>query len=608
MIVESITINNFKSIGNECNTIIVEPNITALIGKNESGKSNILEALSYINFLSRMRHMSDKNFINRDMSFDEKEMSYVVNLVDKRNNKTCINIKANSINVEGYLFNAFTKEVFPKLKELVSFLDTNPFNFRSYDYDEFIKQKKILSKESLDTYELNEAFVYFNNKFLNSSLDDENINIFTSCYEQWKKIIDRLPVFFIRNEKRVLSNQYDAELVKSEYNRSDSLLKDFLECIHITKEVFLECIAANTDFARSKQSTINKNIDKYINLPFNQFYHEEKVKLSINFTSGRAYFEVESNDNISISLNERSNGLRWYLNLFIDIISHDLENKNVIFLFDEPGISLHINAQKEILKLFNDLSSKSNQIIYSTHLPSMLSLSDNGIHRIRAIEKDENGISKIYKTAYDFRISKSNIDDTISPLLEALGTNMNNTFIFSKDKINVICEGMSDYIYLSELLKKTTYENEIVFIPSVGANQISNIFCILTGWKLPVIALFDFDREGINNGEGKFKKELDLELNKDYLYIKEIVGKEIELKEYIQTPYRIEEFIGNDMINNFKHEQKVNNEISKVLLAKLMMDSMKDGSFKIDDDLLDRAKLLFERIIKANRRRFLNGT
>lgn len=45
MLLHSIEIHNFKSIGESNNLIIIEPRITTIIGKNESGKSNISEAL-----------------------------------------------------------------------------------------------------------------------------------------------------------------------------------------------------------------------------------------------------------------------------------------------------------------------------------------------------------------------------------------------------------------------------------------------------------------------------------------------------------------------------------------------------------------------------------
>lgn len=49
MYIHSVKLINFKSIGDYPEAeVILEPRVTAIIGKNESGKSNVLEGLSYI--------------------------------------------------------------------------------------------------------------------------------------------------------------------------------------------------------------------------------------------------------------------------------------------------------------------------------------------------------------------------------------------------------------------------------------------------------------------------------------------------------------------------------------------------------------------------------
>jgi len=50
MRVSSVIINNYKSIGTVKNTLLLEDDVTALIGKNDSGKSNVLEILGGISF------------------------------------------------------------------------------------------------------------------------------------------------------------------------------------------------------------------------------------------------------------------------------------------------------------------------------------------------------------------------------------------------------------------------------------------------------------------------------------------------------------------------------------------------------------------------------
>lgn len=47
-----------------------------------------------------------------------------------------------------------------------------------------------------------------------------------------------------------------------------------------------------------------------------------------------------------MQVSERSNGLRWYLNLFVALKANHTKSSNVIFLMDEPGVHLHVDAQK----------------------------------------------------------------------------------------------------------------------------------------------------------------------------------------------------------------------------------------------------------------------
>ncbi len=49
MFVSEITINNYKSLSNEKNRLFLQRDVTALIGKNESGKSNVLNAMNGFN-------------------------------------------------------------------------------------------------------------------------------------------------------------------------------------------------------------------------------------------------------------------------------------------------------------------------------------------------------------------------------------------------------------------------------------------------------------------------------------------------------------------------------------------------------------------------------
>ena len=84
MLLESAKIDNFKSIRSEKNILYVDNSVTALIGKNESGKSNILEALgrldklwsplnaNYLKLLTRGQEEPPK--VSLKLSFSPKDI------------------------------------------------------------------------------------------------------------------------------------------------------------------------------------------------------------------------------------------------------------------------------------------------------------------------------------------------------------------------------------------------------------------------------------------------------------------------------------------------------------------------------------------------------
>ena len=76
MRVSSVIINNYKSIGTVKNTLLLEDDVTALIGKNDSGKSNVLEILGGISF----SHYILDEFYKFNNKIDNEETSLIVEL------------------------------------------------------------------------------------------------------------------------------------------------------------------------------------------------------------------------------------------------------------------------------------------------------------------------------------------------------------------------------------------------------------------------------------------------------------------------------------------------------------------------------------------------
>lgn len=611
MYYHSVTMNNYKSFGDAQAEIIIEPGITAVIGKNESGKSNIIDALSEINLGSNMNATFVADKLNRKES-DIEAMSFIIILKPTREEldegtitaDTKIVINKNGTKITGGLLEFYNRTARAEFTVLFNMLGENPFKLSSSDLAIYRGYEKIVDDDQNINVIKNNQMIEYLARFINIS-NSENREAWKKQLEKskqkWDKIYKSIPKTFHRRDNKILKQEYAFDDVKKELEGatgySNSLLSDFVKLIGISNSDFILAAQGGRSGPQiSLRSKIKRKLENTINNEFADFYSTEHIELSIDFNGGVVYFSVRSSEGEDLYLNERSDGLRWLLNTFIDARANEIKDCKVLYLFDEPGTRLHVNAQKELIKLFHYLSDKGNQIVYTTHSPYMLDVDDNGIHRIRAVVKEENGNTLIYKTAYDSRIAPEYQSDTLAPVIRALGMSIGDTFGPALNKTNIVCEGTSDYVYIVAMAKYLGFDmSNIVFIPSVGATNCVNICSILKGWGCRYLAVFDYDHEGVEKGGKKLEESIIGELNREYLYLKDVSKEEIENKTYKSERLTIEELITNYELEKFKAEKSLTN-IGKTLIAKLFSDALENGTYECGEECKSNFTSLFKRI------------
>ena len=599
MRLHSVKLTNYRSIGIDHDEIIIEPNITAIIGKNESGKSNVLSGLSGILFRNKMINVFAENNVNRNS--DNGKTVYKITLKALPNESQClqedttITITSESYSAVGGIMRYYEENVKATVDAFYEVVKTNPFKFtRSDDLAAFRqKSSQIKIEDSIDVPRTNAALDTFVQWA--SHVPAEQQVQYKSAIDgvmiKWRELCNLFPVMFYRHNDRILQSEYKGDVLKKELENTKSFLYEFVKYIGFTKEQILQAVSGRTDGSTSNlQDKIQRVIDTKINTPFESFYTVEKVTLKARFTTNILSFTVSTDSSSTMTLGERSDGLRWYINLFIDVMASSLPSRQVVYLFDEPGISLHVNAQKELLKLFADLASKGNQIVYTTHSPYMLDTANSGTERIRATVKDESGITKIYRTAYHPDIAYEEIKRQAEcALWQKYGDKKN-------EKFNVVTEGISDCVYLLCIGKKLGIDlSKYAFIPVVGASNLINVCTILHGWGCNYMALFDYDTEGAEAGE-HLRKEMLFELGKQYLFVCDVKQEDIDNKTY-KTAYMIEDAVTREEIERFCREASLSPSIDKTLKAKLMCNAIEDGSYIIGDVTRENFKALFNRIL-----------
>lgn len=158
-------------------------------------------------------------------------------------------------------------------------------------------------------------------------------------------------------------------------------------------------------------------------------------------------------------------------------------------------------------------------------------------------------------------------------------------------------EGMSDYIFLCTFAKLLSIDlTHYAILPSFGVTNTINMCTILQGWGCKYIALFDYDKQGVEKGGEFMRKNFCFEEGKQFCYVRCVGEKEITDRTYESSPFAIEEVVTPGEIDRFRKETDTP-ILGKTLTAKKMCTAIEDGSFIPNEQCIANFKKLFERII-----------
>ena len=500
MKLKSIKIENYKSFAEENNALILE-DLNTIIGKNESGKSNLIECLSGIS----LSGISDKSFFQKFNKNTGKHPIISVILIPTKEEEKKYKIVGETkitlngqydVDIEGGFSDLIkNNEIFQENKKSLNELNKNVVN-SFYNQDERNGFNNIIKmiNESEKKMFLNYTYVRnITEKIYNNSNYSEFSECLKKCISYLNKIQEILP-HFIEVKDYSLKSKYTKSYLEDS-SKSKEMLKHLLNCMDMKLDDLMKYWDISNGGDRLNFSEeFNEKLEKII-AEFNKFYTQERVEMKAKFENDSLNFAIKTTKKY-MDFEERSNGLKWYLNMFIQIMSetNSTDIENYIILIDEPGVYLHINAQKEVLKLFEDFATKNNQIIYTTHSPFMIY--EDKLHRARLIIKDDKGNSNIANKYYSLPHKMGSKTETLTPILTAMGISNYNILSLDNKKCSIITEGISDYNYIKGYLHIKKNNNIYNIIPSVSVDNINNIVSIFIGWGCNFKVILDQDNSG----------------------------------------------------------------------------------------------------------------
>jgi predicted ATPase len=188
----------------------------------------------------------------------------------------------------------------------------------------------------------------------------------------------------------------------------------------------------------------------------------------------------------SNNLDVRSSGFRWFVSFLAAFKDFESDEK-VIVLLDEPALGLHARAQGDFLAFLEDTLATRHQVIYTTHSPFMVDPAH--LERVRVVEDLGPKEGTVVRTQL-----MSRDPDTLSPLQGALGYDIAQNIFVGPD--NLVVEGLSDHTYivvLSEALRvagRRTLDPRWRVLPAGGAGSMPAVVSLL-GRQLDVTVLVD---------------------------------------------------------------------------------------------------------------------
>ncbi len=218
---------------------------------------------------------------------------------------------------------------------------------------------------------------------------------------------------------------------------------------------------------------------------------------------------------VSTTLGTRSKGFVWFFSFLAWFDQQQQMGKPLILLLDEPGLFLHGRAQADLLRYIEEQLKEAHQVLYTTHSPFMVDpkhfervriVQDRSMDEVTPLSKEEDG-TKVITEVLDAT------EESLFPLQGALGYDIYQTLFIGPNSL--IVEGPSDLLYIQVMsavlgsLGRTSLSPQWTITPVGGAEKVPTFVALLGAQRgLKIATLLDIKAEERQTIENLYKRKL----------------------------------------------------------------------------------------------------
>ena len=515
MFLRSVRIKNYKCI--EDTGVFRLDKVTCLVGKNESGKSAILEALYKLNPV-----VADEGDFDDVIEYPRRRWSLY-----REKRETDPDIVLETVwelddSDQEILTEKFGNKALSTKEVTITKGYDNTLNWEiSYNEGNILKyvlENSGLYKEEVDALKeistIEELIAYLEGKSNRSERENlflENlIKTFPkkTVFSGVKNILqNRLPKFvYFPNYERMRGRVALHDLVnRKNQNKLDLSDRIFLALLDLAGTSIDEINKIGTlEHLYAELEAVSNRITETI---FHYWSQNRHLVVEFRLDQGRPedpppfnqgfIFQTRirnSRHRVTVNFEERSTGFIWFFSFLVWFSQlQKYYGKNLLLLLDEPGLSLHGRAQQDLLRYFREQLAPYYQVIYTTHSPFMID--PEALLSVRIVEDVVTSSGEVLgtKVREDVFATES---QTVFPLQAALGYDITQTLFVGKNVLLV--EGPSDFLYLKWFSSELQHQNREgldrrwVITPSGGIDKIASFVALFGGNEINIAVITDF--------------------------------------------------------------------------------------------------------------------
>ncbi len=301
-------------------------------------------------------------------------------------------------------------------------------------------------------------------------------------------VINRLPTFLYIDEfPEVEGSQNLADYVrlKSE-NRLEArhhYFEKLLALADLEPSVAETLLSADSSMRRR----IASHAGRVVTQKLQQVWTDRALKVRFDLDGDQfntLVCDANSSFDVEINLNQRSRGFRWFFSFYVSFAAHssDQREDSTLLLLDEPAMHLHAVGQRDFV---DQLTANLNgQVVLATQSPFLVPTDD--LACVRTVTISEQGGTQVSNELAGDSM-------TMLPIVHALGTEISRALL--DDSWSLVVEGLTDYWYLlgaSNVLREagsSALPAKLSICPAGSSSTVLYMTGLLSDGGVPAVVL-----------------------------------------------------------------------------------------------------------------------